>query len=212
MHSKFFFRKLLPVLSVFAITPVLCHASALPPLKLVWNENPEKSIVEYQVRVGVSPGKYTTKISAGKNTQLQIPNLRSGKRYFFVVTARDKNGLWSKPSKEISHLLKQSRLIAQSAASTPATSVSAIPASTASPKVKTRMIGGSKYLVLTVSKAETPDSQTLCVEVSPDLINWFSGENHTTTLTDNARTLKVRDNTPLQAGNKRYIRLKPLTP
>jgi hypothetical protein len=46
------------------------------------------------------------------------------------------------------------------------------------------------------------------VEVSPDLLDWYSGTSHTTVLIDDATTLKVRDNTPVTPRTKRYIRLK----
>lgn len=67
-------------------------------------------------------------------------------------------------------------------------------------------VDGEKYLALTVLKsAEAP---TGTIEVSSDLVQWFSGAKHTTTLVDNATYLKVRDNTPLGTGGKRFIRLK----
>lgn len=66
---------------------------------------------------------------------------------------------------------------------------------------------GSKYLVLTVRKSsEVRGGRT--VEVSSNLMDWYSGPDHTTTLTNSATTLSVRDNTPLTQGEKRYIRLK----
>ncbi len=67
---------------------------------------------------------------------------------------------------------------------------------------------GLKYLVLTVQKTagSTGDSQS--VEVSSDLLNWSSGVRHTTTLLDDSILLRVRDNTPLNKGGKRYIRLR----
>jgi hypothetical protein len=46
------------------------------------------------------------------------------------------------------------------------------------------------------------------VEVSSNLVEWNSGEPHTTVLLDTADTLKVRDNTPLNATERRFIRLK----
>jgi hypothetical protein len=69
------------------------------------------------------------------------------------------------------------------------------------------VIDGQKYLALTVNKqAGNPVPGT--VEVSPDLLDWFSGKKHTTILIDDATTLKVRDNTPVSLDAKRYIRLK----
>jgi M6 family metalloprotease-like protein len=76
----------------------------------------------------------------------------------------------------------------------------------------TDIIGGDKYLVLTVTKPEVPDGRALRVEVSPNLIDWFSGSKHTTILEDNERVLKVRDNTPVSADAKRYIRVKSYNP
>jgi hypothetical protein len=46
------------------------------------------------------------------------------------------------------------------------------------------------------------------VEVSSNLVDWFSGPNHTKVLKDTAELLKVRDKTPMEPGNKRFIRLK----
>jgi hypothetical protein len=67
---------------------------------------------------------------------------------------------------------------------------------------------GLKYLVLTVEKSANWDSTKHVVEVSPNLLDWFSGHKHTTTLVNNANVLKVRDNTPIRDGKKRYIRVR----
>lgn len=69
----------------------------------------------------------------------------------------------------------------------------------------TRDSDGLKYLVLTVDKSAT---RKRTVEVSSNLTKWFSGPNHTTTLLDNNSVLRVRDDTPVKQGGKRYIRLK----
>ena len=69
----------------------------------------------------------------------------------------------------------------------------------------TRTSDGAKYLVLTVDKSET---RKRTVEVSSNLMDWYSGPNHTTTLLDSNAVLRVRDNTPVVQGEKRYIRLK----
>jgi len=81
-------------------------------------------------------------------------------------------------------------------------------AASALPKISTEIIGGRKYLVLTVAKPALPDGLKRTVQVSSNLVDWFSGRNHTTTVADSARFLKVRDNTPLTPDRKRYIRLK----
>ena len=63
-----------------------------------------------------------------------------------------------------------------------------------------------KHLVLTVLKTAGTTPGT--VEVSPDLVNWSSGPNHTTIMEDNSTLLKVRDNTPIPPGGKRFIRIR----
>ncbi|MEX1115624.1 MAG: M6 family metalloprotease domain-containing protein [Akkermansiaceae bacterium] len=81
--------------------------------------------------------------------------------------------------------------------------------SNASAITSTEVIAGQKYLALTVNKS-TGTVHT--VEVSSNLLDWYSGENHTTVLVDDATTLKVRDNTPITSGAKRYIQLKSAKP
>jgi len=76
----------------------------------------------------------------------------------------------------------------------------------------TQTVEGRKYLVLTVAKPAVPDTLERTVEVSPNLIDWFSGGKHTTVVIDNETLLKVRDNTPVTPGRKRYIRLKTTRP
>ena len=71
-------------------------------------------------------------------------------------------------------------------------------------------INGKKYLTLTVAKPAGADEVTPTVQVSPDLTKWFSGNKHTTVMSDNERFIKVRDNTPLVPGKKRHIRVKPV--
>ncbi len=71
------------------------------------------------------------------------------------------------------------------------------------------MIGGLKYLTLTYSKSVGVERT---VEVSPNLVDWFSGSSHTSIITDNESHRTVRDNTPVTPGTKRYIRLKETQP
>ena len=73
-----------------------------------------------------------------------------------------------------------------------------------------QLADGRRYLTLTVIKSPEDFISTRSVEVSPNLIDWFSGQRHTTVITDDASRLKVRDNTPLTPGTKRYIRLNRL--
>jgi len=67
---------------------------------------------------------------------------------------------------------------------------------------------GLEYLVLTVEKTPGWSSAKHTAEVSSNLVDWFSGDKHTTTLVDDATTFRVRDNTPVTKGVKRYIRIK----
>jgi hypothetical protein len=70
-------------------------------------------------------------------------------------------------------------------------------------------IGGLKYLAIEIQK---PAGQMLLrprVEVSSDLVDWFSGKHHTTVLSETTTVLRVRDNTPLEPGSKRFIRVRP---
>ncbi len=73
------------------------------------------------------------------------------------------------------------------------------------PVIGAEIIGGGKFLTLTVA----PGDRKRDVQVSSNLVDWFSGRRHTTVIEDNERFLKVRDNTPLVPGSKRYIRLEP---
>lgn len=73
----------------------------------------------------------------------------------------------------------------------------------------TEVIDGRKYLALTVTKSA---GTAQVVEVSSNLLDWYSGKNHTTVLVDDATTLKVRDNTPTTTGARRYIQLKSAKP
>ena len=67
---------------------------------------------------------------------------------------------------------------------------------------------GLKYLVLTLEKPANGSLEKQTVQVSSNLLDWFSGAKHTTTLVNNRSVLQVRDNTPVKKGEKRYIRLK----
>ncbi len=69
------------------------------------------------------------------------------------------------------------------------------------------VVKGQKYLALTVTKL--PGGASVgTVEVSSNLLDWYSGKKHTTVLIDDEATLKVRDNVPYSQDAKRYIRLK----
>jgi hypothetical protein len=76
-------------------------------------------------------------------------------------------------------------------------------------RVATRSVtfmDGKRYLTLTVERF--PGTELPVVEVSPDLLNWYSGANHTTIIRNDDEILRVRDNTPVSHANRRYIRAK----
>lgn len=70
-------------------------------------------------------------------------------------------------------------------------------------------VDGLNYLTLTYFKPVNPNQLAPSVEVSSNLLDWYSGQKHTTTLIDRPSLRKVRDNTPLTEGGKRFIRLNP---
>ncbi len=101
---------------------------------------------------------------------------------------------------------KKSNIVSKhSAPATGSAAQSATAASLASTSIE--VIDGEKFLALTVRK-QPGSALNGTVEVSSDLLDWFSGKKHTTVVIDNAASLKVRDNTPLTPGVKRHIRLK----
>lgn len=66
-------------------------------------------------------------------------------------------------------------------------------------------VGDARYLTLSLEKSADPLDGHV-IEVSPDLIHWYSGTKYTTKLRDDETILKARDNTPIEPGVKRYIR------
>ena len=84
----------------------------------------------------------------------------------------------------------------KSSASTQATSLTGV-----------EVMNGQKFLTLTVGKS-AGSSITPVIEVSPNLLDWYSGSKHTTIITSDDSVLKVRDNTPVTPESKRYIRVK----
>lgn len=134
-------------------------------------------------------------------------------------TYRIKDGLSSSKTVKVSVRVKPAGSKAKSAlmasggtspdAGSEAFAIQGFPARpAAAPKTGSVTIDGLRYLTLTVTKPALPDAVKRSVQVSPNLVDWFSGKNHTTVLDDNERFLKVRDNTPLAPGRKRFIRLK----
>jgi Carboxypeptidase regulatory-like domain len=74
--------------------------------------------------------------------------------------------------------------------------------------VSADVTNGLRYQTLTVYKSPFTDASSATVEVSSNLLDWFSGNAHTTVVTDNGTQYKVRDNTAVTDDSKRFIRLK----
>ena len=70
-----------------------------------------------------------------------------------------------------------------------------------------RQDGGQSYLTITVNRAANPPDVSYRAEVSSDLRTWTSGPAYTTTLTNTATQLVIRDNMPIGSGARGYIRL-----
>jgi M6 family metalloprotease-like protein len=66
----------------------------------------------------------------------------------------------------------------------------------------TQISNGLTYNVMTIAKG------TGTVEVSSNLVDWFSGKDFTTVVSETDSSITVRDNTPTSELSKRYIRRK----
>ncbi len=163
----------------------------------------------YQIVSGPSHGKLT---GLPPNLTYKPAKGFSGNDFF---TYRIKDGLSSSKTVKVSIRVKpagskskSALLAARGTSSDAGAEAFGIHSFTAKPAAAARTgsvtIDGLRYLTLTV----TQPGATRNVQVSSNLVDWFSGNNHTTVLDDNERFLKVRDNTPLAPGRKRYIRLK----
>jgi hypothetical protein len=74
--------------------------------------------------------------------------------------------------------------------------------------VSTVMIDGKKYRCISIDRVSRPEVTPGAVEVSPDLVEWASGAKHTSVMVNSPTLLKVRDNTPITTGSKRFIRIR----
>ncbi len=149
-----------------------------------------------------------TSLSGGKQTKFTVtfkPTKTGKKTASLIITSNDTDEgriVINLTGEGISASASRKRLSA-SAASAP---LAAPPLSAPRNGVVTvtQESDGLKYLVLTIDKPAVGAA----AEVSSNLTEWFSGKKYTTTLMDNASVLRVRDNTPVRQGEKRYIRLK----
>lgn len=151
-----------------------------------------------------------TWLGPGASTTFKVtlhPTARDGRRAEFQILSNDKKSgpfditFTGTGAPKIKAAAAPPNALAAAFASSPISTASQLPQVTT-----VEVIQGAKYLALTVTKQV--GSPAGSVEVSANLLDWFSGNKHTTILIDDATTLKVRDNTPVTRDAKRYIRLK----
>jgi hypothetical protein len=86
--------------NVFRTADVLAAQS----VTLAWDPSVETNLAKYSLYYGVSRGTYSTQLDVSPNrAAATVSNLLAGQTYFFVVTARDVDGLKSVPSNEVSY-------------------------------------------------------------------------------------------------------------
>ncbi len=69
---------------------------------------------------------------------------------------------------------------------------------------------GDRFLAIRIPASARTRADKPVIEVSPNLVDWFSGSDHTTVMSNEPSFYQVRDNTPVRPGTKRYIRIRPI--
>ncbi len=85
-------------------------------------------------------------------------------------------------------------------------------AGTRSPEPALLDDAGRRYLLLDIARDPTATGLDYVVEVTDDLTLWQAGVGHTLTLVDSPERLCVRDDRPLTAGVRRFMRLRITRP
>jgi len=143
----------------------------------------------------------------GAGLDLLLDNVRVNAVAPGKATASGDDGLIGAPADETPVVVAATA--GTPVAETPVIAPCIVPATEPETRTGFQIVNGKKYRVVTITKPAVPTGRKIVVQVSPDLTQWFSGKKHTTVLVDDATTLKVRDNTPVKPGAKRYIRVKP---
>lgn len=78
------------------------HAGNTSTIKLGWDANSERNVTGYILMYGTASGRYTQKVATAE-TWAKVPGIEEGKTYYFVVVARNRAGLTSPASKEITY-------------------------------------------------------------------------------------------------------------
>lgn len=74
-------------------------------VELLWNPSPDTNVVGYNIYYGISSGHYTSEISAGNNTTVEVTGLVQGVTYYFAATSYDSSGDESDFSNEASYYI-----------------------------------------------------------------------------------------------------------
>jgi hypothetical protein len=101
-------RARLAVVAVLAMTAFLmvpARAQAAGAVSLAWDPSPEGDVTGYVVSYRSEDAASFGSVNVGNVTSAQVPNLRSGQRYFFSVFSYNATGLRSAPSTEVSGIV-----------------------------------------------------------------------------------------------------------
>jgi hypothetical protein len=91
--------------TIITILLILLSISAIAgEVTLAWDaspESPEMPVSGYEVSYGEAAGAWTQRLDVGKVLTAVVPNLGTGRTYFFIVRAYNSEG-FSPPSNEVS--------------------------------------------------------------------------------------------------------------
>jgi alpha-tubulin suppressor-like RCC1 family protein len=118
--------------------------------------------------------------------------------------------LMGKDGSTKSYKIVITRLPARTSSNTPSSFL--VTNSAAVPRDTVSTTSSSGYNHLQIRAAKRHDGSIPKVEVSANLVDWFSGDQHTLTLVDDRDQIVVQDKTPRPPQGKRFIRLRWLTP
>jgi hypothetical protein len=90
-------------LILFSFCLLQIEASTSNQVSLAWNPGTGQNIAGYRIHLGTTSGVYSQTIQVGNITTAVVPNLITGTRYYFVVTAYDSSNFESLPSNEVSY-------------------------------------------------------------------------------------------------------------
>lgn len=80
------------------------------------------------------------------------------------------------------------------------------------PEVSTSQIGNERFLVFTYQQPKNTTDLEYVMKVSSDLVNWYSGDEHTETIfrinRDPNETTIARELTPFNDEERRFARLR----